>query len=481
MRAVTLVALCTLALLCICFSGLAKGQSPGLTTTITQNGLNYAKTVALELLARRLNTVKLPNQSGKKDTLKYDVTNIVFSNIKVPAATLALQNGALLVSIQGFSGEIEADWKATEVHWPHPSGHGRVKAVWDGTVITALLGFGINGGRPSVSALQTLCHVNKFHVSVHGSGILGVVAEVLTWLFQGSLKGIAQDALKSGVHNGINNELNHLLQTYPLSVHVTNTVGFNSTMVPAGLFLDSTSLSVSVNGKFLDTANPADIPPYPPRPIPRLLSNTQMVQLIFGDWAPDSASWIFNHQGKLNFSIGEAQMKSAPLPFSSTANFVHVAPGLPSKFPNLPLFATVGPSPNNPPTVTFSSSGVTTTLVFGFDLYVVNGAAKINVIDFRLTITASGTVAVNAGVVFPRLTFLGLKIDVLNTVVGPVDVAAINDEMKYVANSIILPYVNGGLATGVKIPMVDGVQLTDPTVMYGDGWLGIATNMVYHF
>jgi len=326
--------------------------------------------------------------------------------------------------------------------------------------------------------LSSSCNINKFDIHVSGTGILGVIGEILAWLFNTFFKGTIEEITAGALRDGINGPLNQLLQTLPVEVPVGSTADLNVTLVPPNVFLAADSFSVNVRGMTVDLVDRADIPPYTPTAIPRIISNNEMVQIFIGDWVPNSASWVFTHQGKLNFSVTEDLMKGAPLPFN-TASWNAVASGLTSKYPNWAMTASLGPWPGNPPVTYFSTSGVTVSFFLGLDIFVINGATKYNVFNFQLNVTASAAVTIQNGIVYPKLIFLGFKVLLLNTLVGPVDVAGLNAEMSWISSNVLVPLVNNGLSTGVKIPMVDGVQFVNPSVQYGPGWLGIMSNIAY--
>jgi len=441
--------------------------------------LTYAKNVALKLLAAKLNTIQLPNQAGNKDTVKYTVTNIFFRNIVVPDATITLQNGAFFVAISGVSGSISADWSGKEDIWPHPSGHGTVSADWAGVTMTALIAFGAANGKPTATAISTACVIDHFNLHVSGSGILGVIAEILAWLFGGLLKGLAESEVTSALKSGIDSGLNSFLQTLPTEVLVGSTAELNTSLVPPNIALTPSTLSVNVRGFFVDLADRADVPPYVPTTMPSVLAANEMVQIFLGDWVPDSASWIFTHQGKLNLSLTVDMMKASPFPFN-TSNWKVPVPQMYSKYPGWSMTASLGPMPNQPPITLFTPAGITVMFLLGLDVSVVSPTGGvISVFSLGLNVTATVAVSVANNRVYMKLAYLGFKVAVLNTFVGPIDVTAINSELLFISQDILLPYVNQFLTQGIAIPMVDKVELQNTVVQYGQGWLGLLSNVVY--
>jgi len=230
---------------------------------------------------------------------------------------------------------------------------------------------------------------------------------------------------------------------------------------------------------FADTLTPSDIPPYTPTQIPQILSGNEMVQIFIGSWVPDSASWIFNHQGKLNISITEALMKGSPFPFN-TNNWKSIAPGLQSKYPNMELAASLGPLPGKPPATFFATTGITTHFYLGLDFAVIESTgAHIPVFSIGMNFTTKGEITVNNGKVVSSLSFLGISVVVLRTFVGPIDTNGLNEELNYVAQQVLLPYINEFTQQGLEIPIFYGIQLVDTEIVYGNGYIGIMSNVAY--
>lgn len=61
---------------------LAGAVKPGLKARVSQTGLNYAATVAVDVLATRLQQVTIPDQSGRAD-IKIGKVDYEFKNMKV--------------------------------------------------------------------------------------------------------------------------------------------------------------------------------------------------------------------------------------------------------------------------------------------------------------------------------------------------------------------------------------------------------------
>jgi len=452
----------------------------GMVTTLTQTGITYAANVATKIATVALNNLTIPDQWGKKDTLRYIIAGIKLSNVAIPSATVTLQNNnQVFIQFLNVAGEISAAWWAREEIWPNPKGVGTFQAVWIGVTINALLDFGAANGKPTVTSPYTLCHIANFDIHIDGRGPLEEMASLLKSLFAKPIKALIEKEITSQMATAINQDLNQYIQTLPTDIPVGHTATFNATLVAPNININSNALSINVRGMFADTTDPSDIPPYTPTTIPQVLANNEMIQIFIGSWVPDSASWIFTKQGKLNISITEALMKSSPFPFR-TDNWKSIAPGLASKYPNLALSASLGPLPGKPPATFFASTGITTQFFLGLDFSVVQAnGALIPVFSIGTNFTTKGEITVQNGKVVSTLSFLGISIVVLNTFVGPIDTNGLNSELNYVTQQVLLPYINEFTQQGLQIPIFYGIQLVDTQIVYGNGYIGIMSNVQY--
>jgi len=52
------------------------GTNPGLKIRLSQSGLNYAATIAVQELSAKVRGASLPDQSGEANTVHYEVKNM---------------------------------------------------------------------------------------------------------------------------------------------------------------------------------------------------------------------------------------------------------------------------------------------------------------------------------------------------------------------------------------------------------------------
>ncbi len=63
--------------------------------------------------------------------------------------------------------------------------------------------------------------------------------------------------------------------------------------------------------------------------------------------------------------------------------------------------------------------------------------------------------------------------------VGTITVSEVDHIIKTLCTDAIVPFFNYYLSHGINIPTIKGVTLINPTIVYGQGYLAIATDISY--
>jgi hypothetical protein len=79
-----------------------------------------------------------------------------------------------------------------------------------------------------------------------------------------------------------------------------------------------------------------------------------------------------------------------------------------------------------------------------------------------------------------ELFFLKQEFKVKYTDVGFVNVFALNTLMNYFFENGLIPFVNKYLAVGIQLPTIPSLDLIEPSITMGDGFVSIATNLKFH-
>jgi hypothetical protein len=63
--------------------------------------------------------------------------------------------------------------------------------------------------------------------------------------------------------------------------------------------------------------------------------------------------------------------------------------------------------------------------------------------------------------------------------VGPIALSLLDGIIRTLSTDVIVPFVNYYLSHGVNIPIIEGVQLVNPSIHCGQGYLAISTDISY--
>ena len=80
---------------------------------------------------------------------------------------------------------------------------------------------------------------------------------------------------------------------------------------------------------------------------------------------------------------------------------------------------------------------------------------------------------------FASLTYVNSTFSLLNSNIGDFDPSVLIKLVTLFLADGVIPAVNKQLATGIVLPTVPGVAFQDPSLVWGDGYLGITTDFTY--
>ena len=144
----------------------------------------------------------------------------------------------------------------------------------------------------------------------------------------------------------------------------------------------------------------------------------------------------------------------------------------------------LGANPALPAQVSLSPVALNATLNFSATFAVIlrNGTLT-NVFSLASIVSAGGEVACNSSVGQAAITFqlkeLGLRLGLQWSRVGAIDVSSLQELVNLAVQAGLLPQINKAGASGIPIPVVDGVKFEDPSLTFGDGYVKIATDISY--
>jgi len=164
---------------------------------------------------------------------------------------------------------------------------------------------------------------------------------------------------------------------------------------------------------------------------------------------------------------------------TSDFTWLVLAPGLYNAFPNQALELELVADPA--PVASFSMAGASINVTG----YMQVNVAFSNGTDYT-AFTLAGTIYLTANATLipgpnirPELVYLHTDFDVQSTNVGNVSLSELNGMVDLLIKTLV-PEVNQKLAGGFPIPTVDGISLVNPEVTFQDGYMLIATDLLYN-
>lgn len=163
----------------------------------------------------------------------------------------------------------------------------------------------------------------------------------------------------------------------------------------------------------------------------------------------------------------------------NTTSWALLIPELAQQYPDMPMQLTS--SPTSPPSVAVSSAGMVGTIPMNLNYGVITSTGVVPVFDLTSTFTVGLDVTIgarnNTPVINLNVTTLSLELGVVSSQVGTINVIPIQGLL-----DTVLPFfrtlINDVIKNGIELPLLPGVQLLQPAVVFGDGYLAIACNFV---
>jgi lipopolysaccharide-binding protein len=455
--------------------------NPGFKVTLTQGGLNYARGVAVEYLQRRFATVHVPDQGGDAHApvigkINWQLKDIVISGLAIPQSGISILPGrGVSVSIGNAAIEIRMNFHYREHHWPHIKGHGNLVIHGSGIGIEIAVQVGEANGKPTMSVISSNCNIDKLHIKEHGgpSWLYNFFLSVL----HNMIRKAAEKAVGSAIEGLLNHGGNEALQTIPFTEQFGGIAEVDYSLVSGPTF-GANYLTLNSKGEFYYLPHKTESP-FAARPMPDEV-NGQMMQILLSDFVPDSASFVFRESGKMTAVLKDRDLPSWSPIRLNTNTWSHILPQLTQKYPNLEMHAEL--TTTSPPTATFSPQGVQ---VVGPGQIVVSvlpaNGAPVPVFALNINLATSARVTVSGGRLYAVLSYLNSPITPAWSNVGTINVSLLDNIIKVLSTDAIVPFFNYYLSHGINIPTIKGVTLVNPNIVYGQGYLAIATDISYSF
>uniref|UniRef100_A0A667WTN6 Bactericidal permeability-increasing protein n=1 Tax=Myripristis murdjan TaxID=586833 RepID=A0A667WTN6_9TELE len=329
---------------------LSATLNPGVQVKLTQKGLDYARQVGMEKLKQKLQTIQIPNFSGKR-RVKYSLTNVRIVAMGIPNSALTLAPGTgVRMSIRDAFINVRGNWRV-RYKFIRTSGSFdlNVSGLTIGTTISVTSGA---GGRPVVSSVNCRASIGRTRIKFHGRA---------SWLYNIFRKLIERPMRKKMEEQVRENNVSLMLEYMLINFHcaavlarVDKHAEIEYSMVSSPVVTQS-SIALNLKGQFYNIGRHQE-PPFSPQPF-SMPTQQHMVYMGMSAFTANSAGFVYNRAGILSVSITDDMIPSVSPIRLSTSSFGVIIPEISRRFPGLKMILTL--SAARDPMVIFKRNNMT--------------------------------------------------------------------------------------------------------------------------
>jgi len=462
--------------------------NPGLRTTVSNDGIDYARKVSQPILIEEVKKLTLPDIEEKVHTpvgkVKFSITNMHLTEFNISKSSIVMTAPNIAtVSISGMSVKLYLNWryKKTVFH-AHVGDHGHADVHTKGasTKISAQIGRDPKTGAPTVTISDTGFDVGDLNIKLHGGA--SWLYNFFIKVFKGKIRSSINKELRSKLSSTIGTMVKKALASVPMSHD------FGNGMSLCYALADRPSVISDFGGRFVAgsvaesyaTKEGRGKSPFKPSPMPNTTATSApgpMLELFVNDYAINTLSYAFVHSGNTNMQIDQKNAPEEMKPMLVSDYYIKAAPGLVKKYgSNIPI--RIDFAVTQVPTVLMQPEGfaMNTAASLGLDVFINNTYTK--VLALNLSTFVRGNASIKGTSLVGHLDVASITATLQASSIGDVSIPDMQDVVKVTVN-LASKQVNAVLAKGVPLPVVKGVSFVDPKIVWGQNYVVIATRFSY--
>lgn len=460
----------------------SQAKNPGIRFRVTDNGLQYVDSVAIQILEEKVKTAIIPDISGDAGTpighISYSLKSIHFNSLSITSSTLKTDaTVGLQFQIYGASTSLSGNWHYRRDAWPHISGGDTFDLEVSGITVTLAAKLGVDSaGHPSISSAGCSCSVGSVKIHFHGGA---------SWLYNlfdhyidGKIKGMLQDKLCAETSDVIDNNAEKALATFPVQKQIGKYADINYSLVSSPNFTE-TFADYFIKGEFVSAISPEEAP-FSPSPLPFDSESDKMAYIWITDYVVNTAGLVYQDAGVLNKTIIPSMLPpnfSYPL---NTNTFKLIIPKLYALYPNRPMkleaYSTTRPQ------ISTTSAGVSLLIIGQVQCFVLlENGSYVYTFTMGMNISSLAKAAIKENNITGHVDTVKVEVLLIDSAIGKVTI-----EMKLLqflldafADRIIVAQLNKIAEAGFPLPVVDGIKLTNAEVMSGQNYNLVAADVHY--
>jgi lipopolysaccharide-binding protein len=185
-----------------------SATNPGFRVVLTQKALDYVVGVGIPLLEEQLGDLTIPTITETYDagifTVTFTLSNAIFTGINFGDPYLTSDEEGLVLTDDGVSISMHADWAWKDQDWPYLSDSGSADASAEGINLSVAVDITRNMSSGGFHLNTSFCsiEIDNLNIDFHGG------ASWLYNLFSSIIEGKLKDYLNSELCSELAHEIN---------------------------------------------------------------------------------------------------------------------------------------------------------------------------------------------------------------------------------------------------------------------------------
>jgi len=299
-------------------------------------------------------------------------------------------------------------------------------------------------------------------------------------IFKNNIKGIVENSIQSQLAQVIDQVANYFFKNIPTVFQISENLRLDYSLVSSPT-IQSTYSTTSHLGAWDWIPNPGkciDPPPYLPEPL-----TNKLLTFIISETMGDCLANIFYLEDLLTGIITSSMVpKASPIQLNTNDTTLRkLIPNLYSNFPNasinLQVYATEAPD-----VIISSANNMLEVTLIGNVIVMVerNDSKYVSAFTLGLTLNAFATIGVSGNTLIGVITKVNQNTTLINSNIGPINVKDVYTLVTVFVGFGVVPILNKLLGHGFPIPDVEGMELINSMIYYGNGFLQVGADFNYN-
>ncbi|KAL0214777.1 hypothetical protein P9112_006961 [Eukaryota sp. TZLM1-RC] len=454
----------------------AAPKHAGIQSTLSKRGISHISKTVTNVLQQELKTTEIPKQKGKVKSpvgkIKYELKDISIQDPHFGKIDVTPDGKGLELAISDVSCKLHMKWK-----WKRSplSDSGKADVKVSGMSMTVSLDIEpTSSGGVTGHLRNPHAHIHKLKIKLHGGA--SWLYKIFVDIFSHQIKKAAKKSIESTMKSTLNQLIKKSLSTVDPIIDIDHYTDLDFRLMKA-VFSSKGHVSSHFNGNLLEKGS-LHRPNLDSFPMPDLI-NDQHLQLFIGQYALNSAGYLYHLSGVLQEEVTDDDIPESSWIHLNTNSWRYIIPQLYQRYPDTPMEALV--ATRSPPSVRLNSTGLTVSIPVIANVSVApKDGSEHSVFSLGIDVVASTDVWTENGWLKGNLGLLGFKFGIISSEIGNFDTKQLNKVVDNVCKYGILPFLNVALEKGIEIPVTEGIEMKNPTIQFGDGFIAISTDVDYH-